>query len=170
MRLTSIALTPLVLIGFSLGGRASEPPLTPPIVIEVIKDRPDRPVINLREFTIPEAVNWLKETSAKFGRADPVVIKMQPGGEIATGVFLLQAARHSHDNAYLAVPRNNNPALGFTLLSAARDKIADQLQSQLLSIRPATSLPLGDGPYPNKVGTQQLNRLQKIQNGELSGH
>ena len=169
MRLTSIALSPLVLIGFSLGVRAGEPPLTP-IIIEVIKDRPDRPVINHREFTVLEAVHWLKETSDKFGRADPVVIKMQPGGEIATGVFLLQAARYSHDNAYLAVPRNNNPALGFTLLSAAHDKIADQLEKQLPGIRPATALTLGDGPDPNKVGTQQLNRLQKIKNGELSGH
>jgi hypothetical protein len=169
MRITSIALAAQVLIGFSVMGRAGEPPLTP-IIIEVPKDRPDRPTINHREFTMPEAVHWLKETSDKFGRADPVVIKIQPGGEIAAGVFLLQAARRSHDNAYLAVPRNNNPALGFTLLSAARDKIADQIQSQLLGIRPATSLTLGDGPDPNKIGNQQLNRLQKIQNGELSGH
>ncbi|MFZ4774988.1 MAG: hypothetical protein ACOYM3_06485 [Terrimicrobiaceae bacterium] len=167
MRLTSIALAHLVLIGFSLGVRAGEPPLTP-IIIEIIKDRPDHPVINHREFTIPEAVHWLKETSEKFGRADPVVIKMQPGGEIDSGVLLLKWARHWYDNVYLGVPRNDGS--GLTLLSASRDEIAVQLEKQLPGIRPATSLTIGDGPDPNKIGTQQLNRLQKIQNGELSGH
>jgi hypothetical protein len=167
MRLTSIALVPLLLIGFSLGVRAGETPLTP-IIIEVFKDRPDRPVINHREFTVLKAVHWLKETSDKFGRADPVVIKMQPGGDIAPGVLLLPWARHYYDNVYLAVPRKDGS--GFTLLSAARDETAVELERQLAGIRSATPLTLGDGPDPNKVGTQQLNRLQKIQNGELSGH
>lgn len=165
MRIQAIALAVLVLNGFSC--RAGEPSLAP-IVVEVVKDRPDHPLINKREFTMPEAVRWLNETSDKFGRADPVVINLHPGGDIAAGVLLLQWARHSHDNVYLAVPGTNGS--GFTLLSSARDEIAVQLEKQLVRIQPARSLILGDGPDPNKVGTQQLNRLEKIQNGELIGH
>jgi hypothetical protein len=168
MRPSSIAFAILAVIGFPLGSDAGETALTP-IIVEILQDHPDRPTINNREFSMPEAVQWLKETSDKFGRADPIVIKLHPGGDIAAGVFLLQAGRHSHDNVYLAVPKNGNPRSGFTLLSMARDEMAMQLEKQLPSIQPVSPaiLPLGDGPDPNKAGGKQFNRLEKIQKGEL---
>ena len=154
----------LVIFPMAMGHTEVAGGIVPAIIIEITSDKPTRPKINGREFSFLEASQWLKETSKKFGRLDPVIIRVHPGTLSIDAISLVGLAKRSHDKVYLAIPWTPAADSSLTFLAVVTDEQAEDLK-KLLPVVPAPRI-LND-PDPNRARDEQLKRLENQQKGEI---
>lgn len=160
-----LLLLPALLMALPLGSRAGE--AITPIMVEIQDSATLR--IGDRSMSMADAEIWLRNTSDKFGRKDPVIINLESPKNIANALAVFSLANKTHDNVYLALRQTDDPRSASLLLSAPKD---DPLAAQVrrcLDSAPRRAIPILplDDPSLNRVRDRQADRLDKIQKGEL---
>ena len=105
-----------------------------PIIIYKDAAEADSVLMNKKQYDRTSLGTWLAETSAKFGRNDPVIIVVERETSIGSAADLFQLAKQTHDRVY-AIIKGYSVSLPLLLFSTD-DKIDIRQHEWLLPKAP----------------------------------
>jgi hypothetical protein len=143
--------------------QAAEPPVTP-IIFDILHGSSSSVRIGGLVKSFPEAELWLQETSSKFGRTDPIVIRLESNEDIYVAAVFARLALKTHDKVYIALPKPDKADQKFYLLPIASSEAAFSIQTA--STVPTSTLQLGDH-FPDSARDRLINNFEKVQRGEI---
>jgi hypothetical protein len=135
-----------------------------PIVVDIPHQSPTSVNINGMVKPFPEAESWLKEVSSKFGRLDPIVIRLESNEDMYVAAVFARIALKSHDSVYIALPKPDKADPKFYLLPVGSNEASFTFQTA--NSTSTSTLQLGDH-FPDNAREKQINNLDKIQRGEI---
>jgi hypothetical protein len=95
--------------------QANGQPVTP-IIVDIPYQNPTSVKMNGMLKSIPEAEQFLEDTSSKFGRFDPIVIRLESNEDIYAAAVFARVALKSHDSVYIALKKPDKADAGYYLL------------------------------------------------------
>ena len=95
--------------------QANGQPVTP-IIVDIPYQNPTSVKMNGMVKSIPEAEQFLQDTSSKFGRFDPIVIRLESNEDIYAAAVFARLALKSHDSVYIALKKPDKADAGYYLL------------------------------------------------------
>ena len=143
---------------------AKDQPVTP-IIVDIPHQTPTSVNFNGMVKSFPEAELWLQDTSSKFGRLDPVVIRLESNEDIYVAAVFARLALKSHDSVYIALPKRDKEDPKFYLLPVGSNEATFTLQTATPT-QTSTLQQLGDH-FPDNAREKQINNLDKIKRGEI---
>lgn len=152
----------LFLVLVALPAMASKPET--PILIDVPGNGSDVWVLNNKRFTPAMVLEWLADASGRFGRADPVVLRVQSSDALREAVEFSQKVFASHDRVFIELVLTGQPAV---LVPVARDpsgfsKTHASIPASLPQAVPPTGPPAWRDP-----AAEQWRNFQRIERGEI---
>lgn len=156
----------IITFTFLLSAQAGDP--TTPIIVDIVGS--SRPEIQMagRQMTETKFAALMKDTSEKFGDADPVIIRFAPLAHFLFAGKLALLATETHKSVFLAINDPDSKDGSPLLIPISRDKTT----FKLLPTSPTSTLAdPGHIPRsfeaPRDPAAEQWKRIQKINNGEL---
>jgi hypothetical protein len=143
--------------------QANDQPVTP-IVVHIPHQTPTSVNINGMVKSFPEAESWLQEVSSKFGRLDPIVIRLQSNEDMYVAAVFARLALKSHDSVYIALQKADKADQKLYLLPVGSNEAAFTIQTATTA--PTSTLQLGDH-FPDSAREKQIDNLNRIQRGEI---
>ncbi len=133
-----------------------------PILISVPGNGSDVWVLNNKRFPPAMALAWLADASGRFGRADPVVLRVQSTEALREAIEFSQKVFASHDRVFIELGLTGQPAV---LVPVARDP------SEFYKVVPPSVQVRGPErmlPQPSgNPALKQWQTLQRMGRGEL---
>ena len=151
---------------FLLSAQAGDP--TTPIIVDIVGN--SRPEIQLagRHMTDTEFSAWMKDTSMKFGDADPVIFRVAPVNHFWFAGKLALVATETHKSVFIAIDDPDSKDGSPLLLPVSRDKAPFKLLPSTSSSSPTAPVSIPRSfQAPRDPAAEQWKRIQKINNGEL---
>ena len=156
----------IITFTFLLSAHAGDP--TTPIIVDIVGS--SRPEIQMagRQITETEFAAWMKDTSVKFGDADPVIIRFAPLAHFLFAGKLALLATETHKRVFIAINDPDSKDGSPLLIPISRDKTTFKLLPSSPSSTPTAhpSIPRSF-EAPRDPAAEQWKRIQKINNGEL---
>ena len=108
-----------------------------PIIIYKDAAEADSVLMNMKQYDRNSLGKWLFETSATFGRKDPVIIIVERETSVGAAADLFQLAKQSHDRVYAVIKAYS---LSLPLLLFSTDDKTDISQLIWVMPKPANAL------------------------------
>jgi hypothetical protein len=151
---------------FLLSAHADDP--TTPLIVDIVGSSRLEIQIAGRHMSDTEFAVWMKDISAKFGDADPVIVRVATLDHFLFAGKLALVATETHKSVFIAIDDPDSKDGSPLLIPISRDKTTFKL---LPSSPTSTSADPGNIPRsfeaPRDPAAEQWNRIQKIYNGEL---
>jgi hypothetical protein len=156
----------IITFTFLLSAQAGDP--TTPIIVDIAGS--SRPEIQIagRHMTETEFAALMKDTSVKFGDADPVIIRFAPLAHFFFAGKLALLATETHKRVFLAINDPDSKDGSPLWIPISRDKTTFKLLPSSPTSTPTAhpSIPRSF-EAPRDPAAEQWKRIQKINNGEL---
>ena len=134
-----------------------------PIVVDIRHYDPNKPVINNEEMTVVEAMSVLSKSFQKFGREDPIIIRLESNADILEAANLARKVARLYNHVFIALRRDGVSDSGPLILAIGRDEPCVDIRPLFPSLR---SQPSRINSDPNRARDQQVEQLRRIQHGE----
>lgn len=156
----------LVTFAFPLSAQAGDP--TTPIIVDIVGSSHPEIQIGGRHMTDTEFAAWMRDTSVRFGDADPVIVRVAPLNHFLFAGKLALVATETHKSVFIAIDDPDSKDGSPLLIPISRNKATFKLlPSSSTSVPTAPANIPQSYEAPRDPAAEQWKRIQKINNGEL---
>ena len=128
-----------------------------PIVVDIPHKVPIKPVIHTEEMSFVKAMVTLSQSSQKFGRNDPVIIRLESNDEILEAANFARHITELYDHVFIALMNRSGTDTKPLFLNVGRDQLTVDVSALFPSIMQKASVRDSD---PNRVRDQQVENLR----------